>query len=116
LIALSSTEAEYIAAHEAILEIVWLRALLGDMGFVQSDPTVLYEDNQSCIQFAEGAGSHQRTKHLDRRLHYNRQALREGIITFVHLGTEKMTADILTKPLPQLIFAGHKKELLSGLR
>ena len=49
VVALSSTEAEYIAASLASQEAVWLRSLLGDINFVQKEPTVIKEDNQGTI-------------------------------------------------------------------
>ena len=112
MIAVSSTESEYIALYEAVLEIIWLRYLLADMGHPQTEPTVVYEDNESCIQIAEGAGSLQRTKHFTRRLHYTRQASKEGLIEIHHLGTDLMTADVLTKPLPDKDFRRHCLGLL----
>lgn len=112
MIAQSSTEAEYIALYEAVLEIVWLRYLLSDMGHPQAGPTIVFEDNASCIQIAEGAGSHQRTKHFTRRLHYTRQLRDEGLIEIHHLNTDEMTADVLTKPLPDRDFRRHCLGLL----
>ena len=53
MVALSSTEAEYKAACFASCEALWLRRLLGDMGAVQEQPTMLLCDNQSCMVFGE---------------------------------------------------------------
>ena len=112
MIAQSSTEAEYIALYEALLEIIWLRYLLADMGYPQSGPTTVFEDNSSCIQIAEGAGAQQRTKHFVRRLHYTRQAKDDGLIEIHHLNTDRMTADLLTKALPDQDFRRHCLSLL----
>ena len=53
LVALSTPEAEYIALCETAKAISWARQLLGEVGFTQTEPTVVYEDNQSCIHIAQ---------------------------------------------------------------
>ncbi|KMQ82162.1 retrovirus-related gag-pol polyprotein [Lasius niger] len=52
-VALSSTEAEYVALACAATELVWLRNLLRDFGVEFNDPTVMFEDNQSCIRLLD---------------------------------------------------------------
>ena len=47
VVCLSSTEAELYAAVEATKDIVFLRAILEELGFPQLIPTTLYVDNQS---------------------------------------------------------------------
>lgn len=113
LLANSSTEAEYVALYEATLEIVWMRYLLADMGFPQRGATVVHEDNESCIKIAQGSGS-ERTKHFTRRLHYVREAVGDGLIQIHHLNSEAMTADLLTKALPDDVFVQHRNTLLGG--
>ena len=103
LLANSSTEAEYIALYEATLEIIWLRYLLADLGCPQLGPTTAFEDNESCIRIAEGSSS-QKTKHFARRLHYVRESVVSDLIEINHLGSDKMTADLLTKALPRRRF------------
>ena len=49
IIALSSTEAELLAAVEAAKVARFLRSMLKELGFRQKKPTVIYEDNQSTI-------------------------------------------------------------------
>jgi hypothetical protein len=47
IVALSTTEAEYMAACEAGKEIIWMRKMLQELGFHMTTPSVLYMDNQS---------------------------------------------------------------------
>jgi len=100
-VALSSTEAEYIALCLASQEAIWLRKLLENIGFKQSDATTLYEDNQGTIALAKNPKSHSRTKHIDIKYHYVREAVEEKNIKLVYCSTEGMIADILTKGLPK---------------
>lgn len=106
-VALSTTEAEYMAATEAAKEAIWLRSLLSELGYPQADPTILYDDNQSAIALANDPVHHARVKHIDVRHHFVREKIEEGLITLVYCQTDNMHADILTKPLSRNIFAQH---------
>ena len=64
-VALSLTEAEYVAASYAIQEVLWLCQLLMDLNQAQQGPTTLYEDNQGCIKLALQEKHSARTKHID---------------------------------------------------
>ena len=86
-----------LASQEAI----WLRKLLENIGFKQSDATKLYEDNQGTIALAKNPKSHSRTKHIDIKYHYVRESVEEKNIKLVYCSTAGMIADILTKGLPK---------------
>ena len=62
-------------------------------------PTVMMEDNQGTIAMARNPVSHARTKHIDIRYHYVREAVQKKVISLNYCPSENMTADILTKPL-----------------
>ena len=97
VVALSTAEAEYVALSTATEEAVWLRRLLSDIKATPKTPTIIKEDNQGAI--ARNPISQARTKHIDIKFHYVREALNDGIIELVYCPTDQMTADILTKPL-----------------
>lgn len=99
LVALSSTEAEYVALGTAARETVWLRRFLEELGFPQQTPTPIYVDNQSAIKLAKNPEFHKRTKHIQVRYHYTRELVEEGIIELRYIPTADQRADILTKPL-----------------
>ena len=65
IVALSTTEAEYMAACEAGKEIVWMCKMLQELGFPMTAPSLLYMDNQSAIQVAKYAEHHGWMKQLD---------------------------------------------------
>ena len=104
IIALSSTEAEYIAATSALQEAMWLRALLNDLNFKQEQPTVINEDNQGAIALCKNPKFHARTKHIDIRYHFIREQIDNLQITLQYCSTEDMIADMLTKPLGKTKF------------
>src|SRR5258705_13962661 len=67
LVALSTTEAEFIAAVEAGKEMYWMRNLLQELGFPVNAPSVFRIDNQSALSVAKNPKHHGRMKHLDMR-------------------------------------------------
>ncbi|KAE8674962.1 hypothetical protein F3Y22_tig00111708pilonHSYRG00377 [Hibiscus syriacus] len=75
-VALSTTEAEYMAVSEAVKEAIWLNGLMEDLGVVQSHIS-LYCDSQSAIQLAKNQVYHSRTKHIDVRNHFVREIFEE---------------------------------------
>jgi hypothetical protein len=102
LVALSTTEAEYIAAVEAGKEIFWLRNLLSELGYEFAGPSPLSMDNQSAISVAKNPEHHGRMKHLDLCWYWLRDAVENGIISPTFIPTAEMVADLLTKPLPRV--------------
>ena len=99
VVALSSTESEYIALCHASTEIVYLRNLLSDIGFIQSKPTIVFEDNISCIKMAHNDLNHKTTKHINAKYHFTKSQIDNGNIKLKYKETYDMIADILTKPL-----------------
>lgn len=98
-VALSSTEAEYIALAEASQECLWLKRLIKDFTAKQQKSTPIFEDNQSCLNLASNKRCSRRTKHIDTKFHFIRDLKENGILNFVYCPTEKMLADMLTNPL-----------------
>lgn len=97
IVALSSTEAEYIALSSTVREIIWTIQLAKEIGESSLEPITIFCDNQSAIQLASSDGYRQRTKHVDIRHHHIRDQIKNGIIKLEHVSTEMQTADSLTK-------------------
>jgi hypothetical protein len=110
-VALSSTEAEYMAACSAAQEAIWIRLLLKEMGFEQKEPTILNEDNQGCIRLSANDNSHQRTKHIDIKHHFVRERVKSGEIKLEYVNTKENLADMQTKALPTPLFETLKQKL-----
>ena len=100
-VALSTAEAEYIALSAATQEVIWLRRLLEDFGVNMSLSTEVLEDNQGAIAISKNPVRHNRTKHIDIRYHFIREAVEDGTVRLTYCPTKDMVADILTKPLPK---------------
>ncbi|RVW89893.1 Retrovirus-related Pol polyprotein from transposon TNT 1-94 [Vitis vinifera] len=105
----SSTESEYRAMSLACSEIIWLRGLLAELDFSETDPTPLHADNTSAIQITTNPVYHERTKHIEVDCHSIREAFEARVITLPHISTDLQIADIFTKALPR-----HRHCLLSS--
>jgi transposase InsO family protein len=100
-VALSTAEAEYVSASEATAQAIWLRFVLDDFGEMQAEATPLFCDNMSAISMAKNPVFHQRTRHINRKYHFIREALQEGVIDVKFCRSEEQLADIFTKALPK---------------
>ena len=78
-VALSTAEAEYISASEATIQAIWLRFVLEDFGELQTEATPIHCDNISAIAITKNPVFHQKTKHINRRYHFIKDALQEGV-------------------------------------
>jgi hypothetical protein len=108
IIALSSCEAEYVALCEAAKESEWLSNLHKEING-HSEPTLIFEDNQSAIKLANNGMFSSRTKHIQVRFHYIRELITEKRIMVSYCPTELMVADALTKGLAKVRFAQLRK-------
>ncbi|KAL5823817.1 hypothetical protein ACOSQ4_021717 [Xanthoceras sorbifolium] len=96
IVALSTTEGEYVAVTEASKEMVWLQSFLEELGKKQED-NVLYCDSQSAIHLAKNPSFHSRTKHIQLRYHFIRSLLEDGILKLEKISGAQNPADMLTK-------------------
>ena len=104
VVALSSCEAEYIAAATAACQGVWLTRLVTDVAGVEPGAPELKVDNQSAIALSKNPVHHDRSKHIDTKFHYIRECTEGNRIVLGHISTEKQLADILTKALGRVRF------------
>ena len=71
-VALSSVEAEHMAASQAACEAIWVRKILVGLFGSHLDPTVIHCDNQSCIKLSVNHVFHDRYKHINIWYHHIR--------------------------------------------
>jgi transposase InsO family protein len=104
VVALSTCEAEYMAATVATCQGVWLARLLGDLRRKAVECVELKVDNQSALALMKNPVFHDRSKHIRTRYHFIRQSVEDGEIHPDHVSSEEQLADILTKALPKSRF------------
>jgi hypothetical protein len=109
-VALSTAEAEYIAAGPCCAQILWMRQTLRDYGYKLSKVPLLC-DNESAIRMADNPIEHSRTKHIDIRYHFLRYHQQRGDIEIAYVSTKEQLADIFTKPLDEKTFTKLRNEL-----
>ena len=80
-VSMSTAESEYVALSQAAQEAVWLRRLLEEIGMdLTQNPTLIHEDNQGAIAIARNPVAHARTKHIDIRYHFVREAMLKALL------------------------------------
>ena len=101
--ALSTTEAKYIAITEAVKEAILLQGLLDDLSVDQKQVTV-FCDSRSAIHLAKNQVYHAGTKHIDVRYHFVREIIEEGGVLIQKIKTDDNPADMLTKVVTAIKF------------
>jgi hypothetical protein len=109
-VALSTAEAEYVAASACCAQLLWTKQTLSDYSCKFSKIPLLC-DNESAIKLANNPVQHYRTKHIDIRHHFLRDHEAKGDIALRHVSTERQLADIFTKPLDEKRFCALRSEL-----
>ncbi|GJW68284.1 putative ribonuclease H-like domain-containing protein [Tanacetum coccineum] len=96
IVATSSTEAEYVAAANCCGQVLWIQNQLLDYGYNFMN-TKIFIDNQSTICIVKNPVFHQRTKHIEIRHHFIRDANEKKLIQVLKIHTDDNVADLLTK-------------------
>jgi hypothetical protein len=110
-VALSTVEAEYIAANVTSHEAVWLRKLLARLFDQELETTLIHCDNQSCVKLSENPIFHDRSKHIEIKYHFIRDMVQKGSVNLQYVSTDKQNANILAKPLSKAKFVYFRDKL-----
>lgn len=97
-VALSTTEAEYVAVASCCAQFLWIKQQLEDFGIKTSCIPIMC-DKTSAINMTNNPVPHNRTKHIDIRHHFLRENVEKGFIIMKFCATEDQIADIFTKAL-----------------
>jgi len=100
IVALSSTESEYIALTEGCKELQWTRMISKAFKEINiPDRITVYTDSQSSIKLITNQKFSNRSKHIDTKYHYVKQLVDNGDIELKYCQTDVNVADMMTKPL-----------------
>ncbi|KAK8934594.1 hypothetical protein KSP39_PZI014788 [Platanthera zijinensis] len=103
-VALSTTEAEYMALNSAACEAIWLLQLKNEIegkNKREREGVMIYCDNNSAIALSKNPVYHSRSKHIDIKHHFIRELLEKKTIEVEFCPTKRQLADLMTKPLPR---------------
>ena len=98
MVPFSTNEAEYMAMTKAVNETIWLKGIIEELAMYKCR-VVVYCDNQSAIQLSKNQFFHERSKHIDVRLHFVRDIIAIGEIGVGKIPTKDNPSDMLTKSL-----------------
>ena len=110
--AISSTESEFYSVSQCALDCVYLRRVLELLGYAQSTPTLIAQDNNATIYLVKGAGMYQRAKHIDTRIYRVRELASAKHVELYKIPGDQQPADIFTKGLPRDAFDRHRRTLM----
>ena len=111
-VALSSTEAEFMAACDAGRMCLFIRSILWDLDIPQEAATTVYEDNNGCTSMGNAQKPTARTRHIDIRYFALCEWIERDLIHLERIDTSINNADHLTKPLTRTLFHRHADFLL----
>jgi len=118
-IALSTTEAEYIAMSQATRDLIPMKDLLHELAsatkLIVGDTithSTIFEDNRGCVDLANAPKLRLHTKHIGLKYHHFRSHVANGSIKIQWIDTSHQLADIFTKPLPLASFTSLHYTLL----
>jgi hypothetical protein len=95
-----------------IQEMKWIRSLLNELNILSDQAPILYCDNQSAIAISENDKFHNRTKHIDIRHHFIREALKNKEVELKWIESKEQDTDILTKSLAKPLFEKLRSRIM----
>jgi hypothetical protein len=111
-VALSSSEAELVAASEAVKEVLFVLQVLNSIGIPVETPVIVRVDNMGAIFMAENASSSTRMRHIDIRWHFTRNLTRDRVIKIIFCKSADNKSDGFTKNVSTEIHERHTKDFV----
>ncbi|GKB86163.1 uncharacterized mitochondrial protein-like protein [Tanacetum coccineum] len=112
--ALSSCEAEFMAATAVTCQAIWLREFLAEVTGLERQKVIIRVDNKSVIALSKNQIFHGRSKHIHTRYHFIRECMENEQVIVEHVSRENQRADPLTKAFACIRF--KKMRLLLGVQ
>jgi hypothetical protein len=110
-VALSTTEEKYIESSASIHEVVWISKFLAGLFDLYLDPTLIYCDNQSCVNISNNPLFHDKSKNIDIKYHFIQDMVWKGALELRYISIDKKITNILTKPLSRVKYKYFRDNL-----
>ena len=111
-VALSSSEAEFVAASEAVKDILFVVQVLESLDVAVEKPVVVRVDNMGAIFMSGNNSSSARTRHIDTRWHFVRELVEDKVVEVVFVKSQDNKSDMFTKNLNGDLFGAHVGDLV----
>ena len=111
VVALSSCEAEYVAASAASCQGMWIVRFVEELLNIKVRPFKLLIDNKSAIALSKNPSQHGQSKHIEMKFHFIRDCVEKGYEDIEYLRTESQLADSFTKSLGCIKFEEIREKL-----
>ena len=108
LVALSIMEAELIALNECAKTVMFFRQFLDELGYKQTEKTLIGVDNQSCISMSRSQMAVYRNRHIPLGYHYVKDLIKTGHIDLEWVSSEDNVSDLFTKSVKKDLFFQHR--------
>ena len=97
----STCESEYIATSKAAKEAIWLKNFIGDLSVVPAikEPIEIIWDSESTVALAKAPRDHGRSRHIDRKYHFIKHQVEEGLFIAKRVSSDENPTDPFTKGL-----------------
>ena len=115
-VTLSSQEAEFVAASQLGVELLYVRTLMKDFGYEQKKPTVTWEDNAATILLSKNPVNRQASRHIDTRVHFLRDLVRDKVMELHKCAGTNNPSDALTKSVPGPTLEKHREFMMGTTR
>jgi hypothetical protein len=112
----SSTDAEIVAFYDCLKLSFWMRNVLTELGITPLRQIRAFQDNKSAIMLMTEHCKGTRSKHLAIKINYVLDLVRNGVLTIQYLRTQRITPDVLSKPLQGQTHDDHRDVLLGMKR
>jgi hypothetical protein len=115
-VATSSGEAEYMAASDVLREVMWITQLLEELDYKCERPSIIFIDNQAAKAMAENDVMKDKSKHIDIKYHFIREAVKEKRVEMKWVSTKQQLADILTKGVKEADFTRIRDVIMKTMK
>ena len=110
---MSSCESELIALADCAIELLYIRELLGFLGYELEEAVEACTDNKAAYDLCHRFSSAQHTRHIDRKQFKMRELRGAGVVTVRHIPTDNNPADLFTKVLKRAPVEAHRQTVLT---